>query len=163
MREPETAEEYVSRVTNLWAKAQKSFLEIGRLLNRARATLPQGTYEAHIQSKLPFGLTVAYQLREAARWAEKVQSEQRLTVEQLPRAYSTVYLLSCMSEEHLDVAQREGLIRPDLRRAELIVWRQRLAGSAIEYQTHLERRRKRLLRERVRIDEELMRIEAELG
>lgn len=157
---PETPEEYVAAISLLWAGAQSAFLDIGRLLIRAKETLPHGEYTAAIEGRLPFAARTAYQLREAARWALEMDRRQTITLDALPGSYSTIYLLSTLDPPTLEQAQNEGLVRPDLRRSELIAWRRNRVG-----QPHhsLHERREKLLRERARLDEELSRIEAELA
>jgi hypothetical protein len=83
---------------------------------------------------------------------------QTITLDALPGSYSTIYLLSTLDLPTLEQAQKEGLVRPELRRAELIAWKKGRAGGDT-----LQQRRDKLLRERARLDEELRRIEAEMG
>src|SRR3954467_14895359 len=60
--EPQQAEEYVSEISRLWNRAQSAFLEIGRLLIRAKDRLPHGEYVAAVEAELPFSARTAYQL-----------------------------------------------------------------------------------------------------
>jgi hypothetical protein len=158
--QPETPEEYVDAISRLWSRAQTAFLDIGRLLIRAKETLPHGEYSTSVEERLPFAARTAYQLREAARWALEMDRRQTITLDALPGSYSTIYLLSTLDPPALEQAQREGLVRPELRRSELIAWRRNRAGQGHE---SLHERRKKLLRERARLDEELRRIEVELA
>jgi hypothetical protein len=158
--QPGTSEEYVDAISRLWSRAHAAFLDIGRLLIRAKETLPHGEYTTAVEGRLPFAARTAYQLREAARWALEMDRLQSITLDALPGSYSTIYLLSTLDPATLERAQKEGLVRPELRRSELIAWRRNVAGQG--HQTLYERRQK-LLRERARLDEELRRIEAELA
>lgn len=63
---PERPEDYVEAISRLWNRAQTAFLDIGRLLIRAKETLPHGEYTASVEDRLPFAARTAYQLREAA-------------------------------------------------------------------------------------------------
>jgi hypothetical protein len=110
-------------------RAQAAFLEIGKLLIRAKATPPHGEYTTAVVERLPFAGRTAYQLREAARWALEMDRRQTITLDALPGSYSTIYLLSTLDPPTLEQAQKEGLVRPELRRAELIAWRRRRAGQ----------------------------------
>src|SRR5690348_10709381 len=123
--EPQRAEEYVSEISRLWNRAQGAFLEIGCLLIRAKDMLPHGEYVTAVEAELPFSARTAYQLREAARWA----TGGTVPMERLPSSYSTVYLLSTLEPSLLMEAENDGLIRPELKRAELIEWRRRKSGS----------------------------------
>ena len=155
--EPTRPNEYVAEITRLWRQAEGTFLEIGQLLIRAKDTLPHGDYIKAVEAELPFSSRTAYQLREAARWAQGGP----FPLERLPRSYSTLYLLSTLSPPLLQVAERDGVIRPELRRAELIQWRKQQAGEE-DGQTDLEGQLERLRRERARLDDEIRALEAQL-
>jgi hypothetical protein len=155
--EPRRAEEYVSEISRLWNRAQSAFLEIGSLLIRAKDTLPHGEYVAAVEAELPFSARTAYQLREAARWA----MGGTVPMEHLPGSYSTIYLLSTLEPPLLKEAEKDGLIRPELKRAELIEWRRR-KSMAGEREEEIRSRLARLKRERAKLDEEIARLEAEL-
>ena len=157
---PERPEDYVEAISRLWNRAQTAFLDIGRLLIRAKETLPHGEYTAAVEGRLPFAARTAYQLREAARWALEMDRRQTITLDRLPGSYSTIYLLSTLDPSTLEQLEAEGMVRPELRRAELIAWRKQGGGQG---QQSLQDRREKLLRERARLDEELRRIEAEIG
>ena len=160
--EPRSPSDYVEAIEQLWAKAQSAFLDIGRLLLRAKEELPHGDYMAAVEQRLPFASRTAYQLREAARWALEMDRRKTITIDRLPGSYSTIYLLSTLDQPTLEAADAEGLVRPELRRAELIAWRRQRGGRVVDRRS-LNARRERLLRERARLDEELRRVEAELN
>jgi hypothetical protein len=156
--EPQRPEDFVSEISRLWNRAQGAFLEIGRLLIRAKDTLPHGDYVAAVEAELPFSSRTAYQLREAARWA----MGGAVPMERLPGSYSTIYLLSTMEPPLLQEAEKDGLIRPELKRAELIEWRRRRAGGPDPH-AEMRARLERLRRERARIEEEMRALEAQLA
>ena len=63
--EPQRAEEFVSEISRLWSRAQGAFLEIGRLLIKAKEMLPHGEYVAAVEAELPFSADatpITYQL-----------------------------------------------------------------------------------------------------
>ena len=159
--EPSTPEEYVQRIGALWGRAQSAFLDIGRLLIRAKDTLPHGEYTTSVEERLPFASRTAYQLREAARWAIEMDRRRTIALNRLPGSYSTIYLLSTLDQSSLAAAEEEGLIRPELRRAELIAWRKAKEAPGDSHAA-LRAQRERLIKERVRLDAELRRIEGEL-
>jgi hypothetical protein len=156
--EPRLPQDYVSEISRLWSRAQGAFLEIGRLLIRAKEMLPHGEYVASVEAELPFSSRTAYQLREAARWALGGP----IPMERLPGSYSTIYLLSTLEPPVLNAAEKDGLIRPELKRAELIEWRRRM-GRGQDVQGEMRAKLERLRRERMRIDEEMRRLEQELA
>jgi hypothetical protein len=160
-REPQRPEDYVAEIQRLWSRAQGAFLDIGRLLIRAKDTLPHGEYTAAVEAHLPFSARTAYQLREATRWALEMNRTRSIPVERLPGSYSTIYLLSTLDPPTLEAAEHEGLLKPELRRAELVAWRRSRRG--IESRRVLEARKQKLQRERERLDKELSRIEAALA
>jgi hypothetical protein len=159
--QPQTPEEFVEAIGLLWNQAQSAFLDIGRLLIRAKEGLPHGEYIAAVEERLPFAARTAYQLREAARWALEMDRRKTITLDRLPGSYSTIYLLSTLDPPTLERAKAEGVVRPELRRAELIAWRKGQGGG--DSRQTLQARKAKLLRDRARLDEELLRIEEELG
>jgi hypothetical protein len=162
--EPTAPDDYVSEINRLWGRAQTAFLDIGKLLIRAKDALPHGDYIAAVEARLPFSSRTAYQLREAARWALEMDRRRQITLDQLPGSYSTIYLLSTLDPPTLEAATSEGVVRPELRRAELVAWRKGRGENATKSdRVALQARRDRLRRERDRLDDELRRIEAELA
>jgi hypothetical protein len=160
-REPQRPEDYVAEISRLWQRAQGAFLDIGRLLIRAKEALPHGEYTAAVEAQLPFSARTAYQLREAARWALEMDRRQSIPIARLPGSYSTIYLLSTFDPPTLEEAESQGLIRPELRRAELVAWR-RGRGGEPDNRRALEAKRLKLRREKERLEDELRRIEAAL-
>jgi Protein of unknown function (DUF3102) len=160
--QPQRPEEYVAEISRLWSRAQGAFLDIGRLLIRAKETLPHGEYTTAVEDQLPFSSRTAYQLREAARWAIEMDRTKSIPMDRLPGSYSTIYLLSTLDQLTLQEAEQVGLIRPELKRAELIAWRQTRQGQVLD-RAALEAKRQRLRREKERLEEELRKIEAALA
>jgi hypothetical protein len=161
--EPQAAEDYVATISHLWRQAQGTFLEIGKLLIRAKDMLAHGEYTEAVEARLPFSGRTAYQLREAARWAMEMDRLQAISLTQLPGAYSTIYLLSTLDRASLERAKHDGLIRPDLRRAELVAWRRKRMGEPVRTRADLEARREKLRRDRDRLEAELREIEEALA
>jgi hypothetical protein len=157
---PQTPDEYVEAIGKLWGKAQAAFIEIGRLLITAKEVLPHGEYTAAVEARLPFSSRTAYQLREATRWVLEMDRRKTISLDQLPGSYTIIYLLSTFDPPTLEAAEQEGIVRPDLRRAELIAWKKHKYSSG---EDDLERQREKLLRERARLDEELRRLEARMN
>src|SRR4051794_472857 len=160
---PKTPDDYVETIKQLWGRAQSAFLDIGRLLIRAKEALPHGEYTAAVEARLPFSSRTAYQLREATRWVLDMERRRTLSLDRLPGSYTTIYLLSTFDPPTLEAAESEGLVRPDLRRAELIAWKQGRVGDRPQGRAALVAKRDKLKRERERLEDELRRIEAQLS
>lgn len=108
-----------------WQRAGRAFLRIGRLLLEAERRLTKAEYDSLIEGSgrlLPFGRTVAIQLR---RVAQAVDSR-RLPEDRCPSAYSVAYSLVTLPDEHLRLAEERNLIRPDVRREEIKAFRTEL-------------------------------------
>jgi hypothetical protein len=160
----ETRQEYAEEITRLWQDAQRTFLTIGRYLVAAAAKLQHGEYQGLVDNDLPFGYQVSYQLRKVA---EAIDGG-RLPGERLPPSYATVYQLVTLSEEHLKLADERKLIRPDVKREEIIEFKRELRRTAtVQILTpsrlvQLQRRRQYLLTQQQKIRDELAAVEAEL-
>jgi hypothetical protein len=160
--DPTAADDYVIAINQLWGKAHSAFLDIGRLLIRAKEMLPHGEYTASVEGRLPFTGRTAYQLREAARWAIEMDRNRMIPLERLPGSYSTIYLLSTLDSPTLEAAEAEGLVRPELRRSELVAWRKEKTRTPRSEKAELEDRRDKLRRDRDRIDLEIKRLDEQL-
>lgn len=160
----ERRDQYAAEIHALWKQAQNAFLRIGHHLDLAKERLSHGEFEEMIERDLPFDRRTAFMIRSAAR---AVRSG-RLDAERLPPNYSVIYQLATLDDDKLKMAEAEGLIRPTLRRSEVIAFKRRLdsvadaAGSEHRKRELLEAR-SRLLRQQREIAEQLQRIEAELG
>jgi hypothetical protein len=125
--------EYVREIQTLWSSAKDRFLAIGRYLLTAKALLPHGEYEAMISEDLPFTPSVARMLVGVARAVD--QSPPLCRPEQLPTSYSVAYQIVTLRPEEFEVAQKEGLIRPDVRRSDLIKFKERVRTHRHQDQT----------------------------
>jgi hypothetical protein len=164
----ERREEYVEEISRLWRDAQTTFLQIGRYLVQAADKLEHGEYQAMVENELPFGYQVSYQLRKVA---EAIDGG-RLPGAELPPSYATIYQLTTLSDAQLQLAQAQvpPLIRPTVKREEIVRFKRELAraaprrdGSDSLRRGQLERRRKTLEAQRDKILAELAEIERELG
>lgn len=140
-RELRNPEEYAREISRLWREAQQSFLAIGRYLVQAKRKLAHGEFQRLVEASLPFGRQTAYELRMIA---EAVDGG-RIPEPKLPQAASVAYQLATLKPDDLAAADQDGLVRPDLRRFEIIAWkRERLRRSAGVNHEVLARRRARL-------------------
>jgi hypothetical protein len=121
-----TQQEYIDEISTLWQSAQEKFLTIGRYLIQARDTLHHGEFQAMVESRLPFGVQVAYQLRMVA---EAIDSG-RLPSDQMPGSYATIYQLTTLKPDELDLARQRNLLRPDVKRTEVAAFKRELRRLA---------------------------------
>lgn len=121
----ERKEDFVREIHGLWKRAQTTFLTIGKYLALAKARLPHGEYEMMIERDLPFSVITARQIRAAA----EAVSSGRLVATNLPQNYSTLYQLSTLPDDALEQAKRIGLLRPDVRRSEIVAFKKNLAPT----------------------------------
>jgi hypothetical protein len=157
-------DQYAAEIHALWKQAQSAFLRIGHYLDLAKERLPHGEFEEMIERDLPFDRRTAFMIRSAAR---AVRSG-RLPAERLPPNYSVIYQLATLDDDKLKAAEAEGLIRPTLRRSEVIAFKRRLGAPSDIVGAERRRRelleaREKLLRQQREIAEQLDRIEAEIG
>lgn len=136
----ERREDFVREIASLWQRAQATFLTIGKYLAAAKERLPYGEFNAMIERDLPFGPTTAFQIRAAA---EAVESG-RLPMAHLPSNYSTLYVLSTLPPDALEKAKKCGLLRPDLRRAEVVAFKRKLVTTMDEVLDPVEAKARRL-------------------
>lgn len=151
--------EFVREITRLWGEANDKFLSIGRYLILAKATLPHGEYQPMIDNDLPFSPVTARQIVTATSAIDNGL----LPPDRIPPSYSTVYLLTTLSDEERAAADRAGLIRPDVRRKEIRSFKQTLSASRVGEFDRLRAERDRLRAEHRRIQSRLAEIDALIG
>lgn len=151
-------EDYAAHIGALWQRARESFVAIGLALAQAKARLAHGEFERMIESDLPFDKGVAHQIRAAA---EAVQSG-RLPRERVPANYTTVYHLATLTTEELAVAERENLLRPDVRRSEVLSFKARMRRSNSADAEQMRRSYAKALRQRAELDKEIAALEDKL-
>lgn len=154
-----SCEEYVTEITRLWREANDKFIAIGRYLMQAKQTLPHGEYQPMVERELPFKPQTARMIVSAT----KAIIDNVLPVDRLPPSYSTVYLLTTLSDEDRAAAEQQGLIRPDVRREEVASFKRSLAASRVSDADRMRAERDKLLADRRRIDARLAEIEAVMG
>ncbi len=152
--DPSTPDEYVEAIDQLWEEAQKSFLAIGRHLNEAQKKLSAEQFALMIE-RLRFGKVVRSQIMTAYR---------AVTAGLLPpgveaAGYSVVYHAATLSDAERVQAIAEGVIRPDMRRTEIIAFKRRIRTNARprddRRRAALEAEKQRLLARISDIDREL--------
>jgi hypothetical protein len=156
----ETKSDFIEEIRRLWGDAQKRILAIGRYLNAAKTKLPHGEFELMIARELPFSRQTAFYLRTAAAAID----EGRLTEEEAPNSYATLYQLATLDDAYLALARQRNLVRSDVTREEVLAFKRSLRkeGEA-DRQVALQRRREQILVELQRLKVELDEIEREMG
>ena len=153
-------EDFAREISALWTRAQTTFLRIGQYLNLAKERLPHGEFNTMIERDLPFSPRTAFQMRAAAT----AIASGRLPVEQLPPNYTTIYYLSTLPDTALEQARQTGLLRPDVRRSEVVAFKKRLQLTIDGEPDPAEVRARRLAelrRQREAIDAEIAQLEGE--
>jgi hypothetical protein len=154
-----TKEEFVKEITRLWGEANQKFIAIGRYLIMAKQSLPHGEYQPMIERDLPFRPATARMIVTATQ----AIVNNLLPADRLPPNYSTVYLLTTLSQEERAEAERNGLIRPNVRREEIVSFKRALAASRVSDVDRMRAEREKLLADRRRINARLAEIESSIG
>lgn len=151
--------DFAREIGMLWQDVREKFLRIGRLLARAKLILPHGEFDRMVTDELPFNPSIAYQLRAVAEAVDRG----RITLDELPKAYSVAYQLTTLDDSGLDQAREAGLVRPDLRRVEIVEFKRALSrhGHVTDEVERLKEERRRLLERVGLIDAELARLGGE--
>lgn len=105
------------RIGACWQASVKAILEVGRLLEEAKAALPHGEFGTMIKSDLPFG-------RRTAEMLMAIAVDPRITnakhVSLLPPSWGTLYELTKWSDEQFERGVADKVIRPDMERSEAL-------------------------------------------
>ena len=108
--------EWATKICAAWQKSIAGIFEAGDLLCAAKDAQPHGTFERMIEHELPFGPRTAQCLMAIA-------ADQRLRETNhgslLPQSWRTLYEIHKMTNEELEVSIANGLVRPDVTRAEI--------------------------------------------
>jgi hypothetical protein len=108
---------WAARITACWRVSVEAILEVGRLLLAAKAALPHGKFGTMIEAELPFGPRTAQMLMAIADDPRLANPKH---VSHLPPSWSTLYELTKYSDEQFEAGIRDGKIRPDVERREII-------------------------------------------
>lgn len=114
---------YVTPIARMWETATNNLIDIGRQLNLAKKALNEhGKFMRMCREFLPFSIEVAHQLRTVAEAIDR----KRFKEEELPTAYSVAYQICTIPDAAIDRARELGLVRPDVRRSELLAFKSQL-------------------------------------
>ncbi len=154
-----TRGEFSQAIAAAWQGIEKRYLLIGRYLLQAKQKLDHGDYLDMIERDLPFNRNNAYRMREVAESIDRG----RVAETELPRSYSVIYEVVTLSDTELSTARKRGLIRPDLRRHEIVSFKREMRTPVEEHRIALLKRREQILVQQTRLAEELRRIDDQLG
>jgi hypothetical protein len=144
-------EEFAAEIRRAWAESQESFLLIGRYLLAAKSQLQHGEFMAMVASDLPFSHQTANKLMSVARFVEAGE----VPPDTLPSASETCYQITTLTVEERARALKEGVIRPTMRRQDIVLFKRRIRAPLSE----TEPERRRLMMERDRLLERLIEID----
>ncbi|KAA0679441.1 DUF3102 domain-containing protein [Roseomonas genomospecies 6] len=155
-------DKYVETIGRLWKEATARFIDIGKYLVYAKDSLPHGEYEAMIESELPFSKSVAHALKTVA----DAVMQRKVTEADLPPDYSTSYLLVSLKDDKFAMAREHGLVRPSLKRHEILEFRRTLRTARPVSQRaaarRLARERERILADMAALQQRLTEVEAQM-
>jgi hypothetical protein len=106
---------WIARITERWRASVESIIETGRLLNRAKESLPRGSW-GEVLSGLPFG---ERQVQMLMAIASDVRLSNPQYVALLPASWGTIYDLTRLDDGELARGFREQIIRPDMERKDI--------------------------------------------
>src|SRR3712207_593946 len=118
-----------SRIMEQWGKAQHAGLVIGQTLLHLSRTLSDEEFRRVRRGSdrlFPFSDSLATKFRKAAALAE----EWCIPLNQMP-PYTALYEISTLPPEGKDIARERGLIRPDVRQAEVTALRRELKAHKL--------------------------------
>ena len=153
-----TRQEFRAEILRLWSEAEKRFLAIGRYLLEAKERLPHGEFKAMIAEDLPLSYPAAFRMMSVA----KAIDDGVVARDQIPASYTVAYEIVSLDEDERTQAIAAGLIRPDVRRAEIMAFKRQIRAP-VDPDDEKRARLLRLLAERDRIDQEIAALRAEIG
>lgn len=105
------------RINECWRKSATAIIETGKIISKAKEALEHGEFGAMIENGLPFSASTAQRLMAIA-------ADPRLTkpahVQHLPQAWGTLYELTKLDDDEFKARLKDGTIRPDMERSEVI-------------------------------------------
>lgn len=119
-----SATEHAAVITRQWTAAVSGIVACGRALIEAKASLDHGDFTAMIEELLPFSSRTARKLMSIA---QNTWIADRNHMDRLPPAWTTLYELSLLTEDALERAAAEGVLRPEMERTDAVRLRRPLA------------------------------------
>ena len=117
-RELTTAGDFASAIAQRWQDSVVAIIDVGKLLWRAKATLPHGDFGPMVESnKVPFEMRTAQRLMAIA---EHSILSNTTHVSHLPVSYGTLYQLTRAPDENLEAWLEDGTVHPEMERSEVL-------------------------------------------
>jgi hypothetical protein len=107
------AKPWAERICIAWQKTTEHIIQTGQLLLAARDELPHGSFQAMVESDLPFDVRTAQMLMKIA---EHPVISNAKHVSLLPPSWGTLYQLALLPPAILEQHIEEGTITPDMER-----------------------------------------------
>ena len=109
---------YATRISDGWRRATQGVMDVARVCFEASEHLTASQKKELVQ-QLPFKQPAFSKLSQIGKDTRLHAPE---VVRLLPPHYSIVYLLTKLTDDELESAVKEGVINPDMKRAELQKW-----------------------------------------
>lgn len=106
---------WAQKITKAWRPVVEAVFEVGRLLAESKEALEHGEWTLMVEQKLPFGVRTAQRLMAIAA-DERIVTIAKKTPEKLPAEWTTLYEVSRLGDEQLQLGIEKGLIGPDASR-----------------------------------------------
>jgi Protein of unknown function (DUF3102) len=116
---PSTAD-YVCRIQALVRATVENIIQIGRVLNEAKAALPHGEFTTMVEMELPFTARTAQRYMAVA--AHPVLGN-TTHASYLPASWTTLYELTTVPVPTLEIMLKKGIITPSMQRKDVAVFR----------------------------------------
>ncbi|PGH59030.1 hypothetical protein CRT60_03335 [Azospirillum palustre] len=156
-----TVDEYAYEVGRLWGEASRTFVQVGRRINQAKATLVHGEFMELAQQRLPFSIDIAERLMAIARAVDDGIYPETV----LPPNWSVAHALVTLKDDERPKALEEGLVRPNVTRREIAEFKRRLrkGGGEVDERAAARRELAQLLTRMERDRKRLAELQALLG
>jgi hypothetical protein len=117
---------WAARINAQWRQSLASVVEAGRILLEAKASLPHGQFTVMVETELDFNPRTAQRLMAIAQ-DERLSNPVHASV--LPKAWTTLYELTTLTDEEFDRALAGNIIHPRMERVDVERIRQSANGE----------------------------------
>ena len=123
-RELVTTDDFASAIAQRWRDSVVTIIDVGKLLLGAKAALLHGEFGPMVDGdRIPFGWNTANRLMAIANHSILSKAAH---VQLLPPSWGTVYELTKIPDEPLQLMLCDGTIHPDIQRSEVVKLRRLL-------------------------------------
>jgi hypothetical protein len=114
---PKTRQDYAEEISRTWQRAVASIIETGLLIVEAKGNLAHGEFIAMIETDLPFRPRTAQRLMGIAKHPVISNATH---VSLLPPSWGTLYELTQLPDETLEIRIADGTINPGMERKDAL-------------------------------------------